>query len=127
AAFRQGRPVVAHGRGGLAHIAVPLLLGGQCLGALLTGQVFDQYPEQLPLDQLARKFGVAPQAVWQVARREHPVKEAVLRVYADLLMTLGNTFLQTRFNELQEADRLAEMTRLRDRAVMEISERQRAE
>jgi PAS domain S-box-containing protein len=127
ASFRQGRPVVAHGRSGLAHVAVPLVLRDEPVGALLAGQVFDQYPEQLPLEQLARKFGIAPQAVWQLARLEHPVKEAVLRVYADLLMTLGSTFLQTRYNEVREAGRLAEMTRLRDRAVTEIGERQRAE
>jgi signal transduction histidine kinase/PAS domain-containing protein/ActR/RegA family two-component response regulator len=127
AAFRQGRPVVAHGRSGLAHVAVPLVLHGEPLGALLAGQVFDQYPEQLPLEQLAKKFGIAPQAVWQLARLEHPVKEAVLRVYADLLMTLGNTFLKTRYGEVQEAARLAEMTRLRDRAVTEMAERERAE
>jgi PAS domain-containing protein len=42
-------------------------------------------------------------------------------------MTLGSTFLQTRYNEVREAGRLAEMTRLRDRAVTEIGERQRAE
>lgn len=126
-ALREGRPVVAHGRGGLAHVAVPLVLTGEPLGVLLAGQVFDQYPEQLALEQLAKKFGIAPQAVWQCARLEHPVKQAVLQVYADLLMTLGTTLLRTRYNELLEASRLAEMTRLRDRAVVEMTERWRAE
>jgi hypothetical protein len=31
---------------------------------------------------------------------EHPVKEATLEVYADLLATLGQTFLQTRYHSL---------------------------
>jgi signal transduction histidine kinase len=35
-------------------------------------------------------------------------------VYADLLATLGHTFLQTRYDRVIETARLAEMTRLRD-------------
>ena len=35
-------------------------------------------------------------------------------MYADLLATLGQTFLQTRYDTLIDAHRLAEMTRLRD-------------
>jgi signal transduction histidine kinase len=96
------------------HVTVPLVLGEHALGALVAGKVFDQYPEQLVLEHVAVTFGLHPQQVWQLARLEQPVKRATLRVYADLLATLGNTFLRTCYDTLIEANHLAEMTRLRD-------------
>src|SRR5208283_2040331 len=113
-ALARGGFVMARDRTGLVHFAVPLVLGEHPLGALVAGQVFDQYPEQLPLEHVAKQLGLSPAPVWQVARLEHPVKRATLEVYADLLATLGQTFLQTRYHRTIEAVRLAEMTRLRD-------------
>jgi signal transduction histidine kinase len=98
-------------RTGLVHFAVPLALGERRLGALVAGQVFDQFPEQLPLQQAAAKLGLSPGKVWQVARLEHPVSPSMLRVYEDLLTTLGQAFLQRRQHTLLEASRLAELRR----------------
>jgi signal transduction histidine kinase len=53
---------------------------------------------------------------------------ALVHVYADLLATLGNTFLQTRYDTAIEANRLAEMTRLRDllqQRTLELTEADR--
>jgi signal transduction histidine kinase len=105
---------VTRDRTGLVHVTVPLVLGEHALGALVAGQVFDQYPEQVVLEHVAVRFGLPPQEVWQLARLEPPLKHATLRVYADLLATLGNTFLRTCYDRAIEAHRLAEMTRLRD-------------
>src|SRR5262245_19072663 len=66
--------VLKRERTGLVHFAVPLVLEDSPVGALLAGQVFDQYPEQLVLEHEARRVGLSPQAVWQVARLELPVK-----------------------------------------------------
>jgi signal transduction histidine kinase len=98
-------------RTGLVHFAVPLTLGGQRLGALLAGQVFDHYPEQLELEHAARHFGLSPGQVWEKARLEHPVSPPALRVYEELLATLGRSFLQARAHALREAERLAERRR----------------
>ena len=76
----RGRIVVARDRTGLGHFAVPLVLGGHALGAIVAGQVFDQYPEQLPLEQVARQLGLSPAQAWQLARLEQPVKRATLEV-----------------------------------------------
>src|SRR5262245_8653170 len=76
--------VLAHDRAGLVHFAVPLVLDDAPVGALLTGQVFDQYPEQLRLEHMATRVGLSPQAVWQVARLELPVKAVTLRMYGRL-------------------------------------------
>ena len=104
-ALTRGRFVVVRDRMGLVHFAVPLVLGEHPLGALVAGQVFDQYPEQLPLEQVAKQLGLSPAPAWQAARLEHPVKRATLEVYADLLATLGRTFLQTRYHTIMAAER----------------------
>jgi hypothetical protein len=81
-------------RAGLVHFAVPLILGKHALGALVAGQVFDQYPDQLAVEHVAGQLGLARQDVWQLARLEHPVKSATVRVYADLLATLADHTLR---------------------------------
>jgi signal transduction histidine kinase/CheY-like chemotaxis protein len=99
-------------RTGLVHFAVPLVLGGHALGALVAGQVFDLYPEQLALRHTAKEFGLPPQEVWRLARLEAPIKAATLHVYAKLLTNLADHTLRSRYHTLTEAERLAEMTRL---------------
>jgi signal transduction histidine kinase len=98
--------VLVRDRTGLVHFTVPLMLGEQAVGVLLAGQVFDRFPELLPLEHVARHFGVSPHEVWQGARLELLVKRATLRVYGRLLAILGNAFLRTRYYTLLEAIRL---------------------
>src|SRR5262249_3490419 len=105
-ALATREPVLRRDRTGLVHCTVPLVLGDDPVGALLAGQVFDQYPEQLPLEHVAKHCGLPPRALWQRARLEHPVKQATLHVYGRLLATLGHTFLLTRYHTLLEAMRL---------------------
>src|SRR5262245_33444047 len=104
-ALARGGLNLVRDRTGLVHFAVPLVVGEHPLGALLAGQVFDQYPEQLELEHVARRCGLSPDKVWQTARRENPVKRATLEVYADLLATLGQTFVQTRYHTILAAER----------------------
>jgi signal transduction histidine kinase len=104
-ALARGSFVVARDRTGLVHFAVPLVLGEHPLGALVAGQVFDHYAEQLALEYVAKHLGLSPAPVWQAARLEHPVKRATLEVYADLLTTLGRTFLLTRYHTIMAVER----------------------
>jgi PAS domain S-box-containing protein len=99
-AVRTGGVVLVHDRAGLAHVAVPLSLGGQPLGALIAGQVFNTYPEPLPLDAVARTFRVSPQQLWQAAIRQVPVSHASLLVYGNLLSHLGQAFLGQRYSAI---------------------------
>ena len=123
--------VLVRDRTGLVHFTVPLVLDEHPVGALLAGQVFDQYPEQLLLEHVATRLGLSPDAVWQVARLELPVKRATLRVYGRLLATLGQAFLHTRYHTLLDAQRLAALEqRFQERTAAlhhEIAERQRLE
>jgi PAS domain S-box-containing protein len=92
---------------GLIHVAVPLFLGKLHLGAIIAGQVFDRYPEPLPLRRVANEVGVSAQQLWDVARKQRPVSRAVLQTSGDLLCALGQAFLQQRYGLILES-RLAE-------------------
>src|SRR5207244_2309060 len=78
----------------------PLSLGGQQLGALIAGQVFNHYPEPLPLQRVARELGISGQQLWQQAIQQVPVSRTTLQVYADLLMSLGQAFLGQRYGTI---------------------------
>jgi PAS domain S-box-containing protein len=106
-AVRTGAVVVVHDEAGLTHVAVPLTLGEQTLGAIIAGQVFDRYPEPLLLRRVARDFGISAQDLWAVAKKERPVAGTLLQVSGDLLGALGHAFLQQRHAAILE-EKLAE-------------------
>jgi PAS domain S-box-containing protein len=106
-ALQAGGPVMVRDQAGLIHVAVPLSLGKVHLGAIIAGQVFDRYPEPLPLRRLAKEFGVSARQLWDVARKQRPVSSAILQTSGDLLCALGQAFLQQRYGAILKS-RLAE-------------------
>jgi PAS domain S-box-containing protein len=116
-ALQTGGAVMVRDQAGLTHVAVPLLLGKQHLGAIIAGQVFDRYPEPLSLRRVAKQFGVSAQQLWDVARKQRPVSSAILQESGDLLCTLGHAFLRQRYGAMLEA-KLAE-TNGRFRSLVE--------
>jgi PAS domain S-box-containing protein len=116
-ALNTGQIELVHDQAGLVHLAVPLLLGQRRLGALIAGQVFDRYPEPLPLQRLARKAGISPQLLWQRARLQPPCRTATLRVYGELLQSLGTAFLRQRYAEI--LDRRLAIANLRLRLMVD--------
>ncbi|HEX5272790.1 MAG TPA: HAMP domain-containing sensor histidine kinase, partial [Gemmataceae bacterium] len=111
---------------GLVHFAVPLVLGEEKLGALVAGQVFGQYPEQLELEHLAKALGLSAARVWEKARRQLPVSPSMLRSYEDRLVTLGRTSLLSRYHALLEKSHLEELRRAEEalrRANAELERR----
>src|SRR5438105_7495700 len=119
-ACRERNTVFVRDYVGLVHFAVPLLLEDTVLGCLVAGQVFDQYPETLALDRAARDAGLSPQHVWKIARRAHPIGIATLKVYADLLTTLGNALLQARYKSILEAERMEHLRQAQKRESIGI-------
>jgi two-component sensor histidine kinase len=83
---------------GLGYVAVPLRLAERGRGALIAGQVFLRFPDQLALDRIGRERGVP--SLWAAARRARPISQAVLTTYGELLLTLGQAFLEARHSEL---------------------------
>jgi PAS domain S-box-containing protein len=106
-AVRTGAAAVAHDSAGLTHVAVPLTLGKETLGAIIAGQVFDRYPEPLLLRRVARDFGISAQELWELAKQERPMAGALLRASGELLGALGHAFLQQRHGAILE-EKLAE-------------------
>jgi PAS domain S-box-containing protein len=109
-ALRTGRAVMARDPVGLTHLAVPILLGKQPLGAIIAGQVFDRFPEPLPLRHAATAYGVSAEELWNLARKQRPVSRAILQTSGDLLCALACAFLQQRYGAILEAN-LAETNR----------------
>jgi PAS domain S-box-containing protein len=102
-ALRVGAVIRVRDEAGLTHVAIPLLLGQQQLGAIIAGQVFDRYPDSLLLQRVAKEFGVSSQQLWDLSRKQRPVSSAVLQASADLLCALGKAFLQQRYCAILEA------------------------
>ena len=109
-ALRTNSVVLVHDQAGFAHVASPLSLGDRHLGTLIAGQVFDRYPESLPLQRVVREFGLSAQPLWYVARQQAPISRTNLTVYGDLLGALGQAFLRERYGGILER-RLAETNR----------------
>jgi len=101
-ALRTGRPTMVRDLAGLMHVAVPLSLGKNDIGAIIAGQVSDQYPESLLLQRAAKKFGVPAQLLWDLSSKQRPVSRASLQLAADLLCTLGKAFLRERYGAILE-------------------------
>jgi signal transduction histidine kinase/ligand-binding sensor protein len=101
-ARRTNSLVLAHDRAGFAHTASPVSLGGRHQGVLMAGQVFDRFPEQLPLERAAKEFGLSAQQVWRLARQQTPVSRANLTVFGNLLHTLGQAFVRDRYSAILE-------------------------
>jgi PAS domain S-box-containing protein len=106
-ALQTGGAVMVRDQAGLTHVAVPLSLGRQHLGAIIAGQVFDKYPDPLSVRRVAKEFGVSAQELWDVARKQRPVSGDVLQASGDLLCALGQAFLRQRYGAILEG-RLAE-------------------
>ncbi len=103
-ALRTGEAVIVRDQAGLSHVAVPLSLGTQRLGAIVAGQVFDRYPDSLTLLRVAKDFDVPAQQIWDVARKQAPVSRSILQASGDLLRVLGQAFLQQRYAAILEAN-----------------------
>jgi PAS domain S-box-containing protein len=116
-ALQTGGTVMVRDQAGLIHVAVPLSLGKQHLGAIVAGQVFDRYPETLSLRRVAKEFGVPAQQLWDVATQQRPVSHGILQSSGELLRTLGQAFLRQRYSAILE-EKLAE-TNLRFRLLVE--------
>jgi PAS domain S-box-containing protein len=118
-ALAANETVFATDQAGLVHAAIPLTLGPHRLGTLIAGQALGQYPQPLALQRLAKNFGISPTDVWNAAVHQVPVSQATLRVYAELLESLGNAFLRRRYAAI--LDRQLHETNQRFRLMLEGS------
>jgi PAS domain S-box-containing protein len=102
-ALRTDQSVMVRDQAGLTHVAVPLSLGTQHLGAIVAGQVFDRYPDSIALQRVTKDFDLPAQRLWDVARKQVPVSRTLLQTSGQLLRVLGHAFLQQRYAAILEA------------------------
>lgn len=88
---------------------MPVRLGAHALAFLLAGQIFDQFPDQLLLDDLARATGSSPVVLWDIARREVPVSRPLPQAYAELLSTLAESYVRANYAAILDRQRYAEI------------------
>lgn len=101
-ALRTGVPTIVRDQAGLTHVAVPLSLGKHALGAIIAGQVLDQYPDTLALKRIAKECGVSAQLLWHLSSKQRPISRAALQMAGELLYTLGHAFLRQRYGAILE-------------------------
>jgi signal transduction histidine kinase/CheY-like chemotaxis protein len=122
-AGRAQKVAFARDRAGFVHIAVPVTVAGRVIAFILAGQVFDRFPEQLLLDDLARKTRRPSQRLWELARRELPVGRPLLQAYGELLSTLAESYVRARYAGIVDRQRYAEILGLH----ADLAERQQIE
>lgn len=93
----------------LALIALPLRLSDTPMGALVAGWVYDSFPDPVGADRLARTFDIFFPDLWQIVRQQQPITREKLRVYAELLQTLADSYLIERVRTIQEQERSREL------------------
>jgi len=96
-AVRTEEVVLAVDRAGFAHVAVPVLLRGKPVAALIAGQVLTRYPEPLGLERVALELGISSQILWHQAIQEVPHSVPTLQTYGQLLLLLGQAFVSQRY------------------------------
>jgi signal transduction histidine kinase len=106
--------VRARDRVGLVHFVVPLAHSSRKLGALIAGQVFDQYPDRLAVETTAKRLNLSPDQVWEEARWRYPVNSSMLEACEELLATLGSSVLRNRYHTLEDVALLAEHRRAKE-------------
>ncbi len=111
---------IVHRKGldALALFAVPVRIEENPIGAIVAGWVFDNFPDPVSTDRLAKTIGVAYPQLWQVVRQQPPVSQEKLKIYADLLQTLCDSLMRERAVTLQEQEQSREL-----RALIESGQR----
>ena len=118
------KPTVVRHRLGLAAVGVPLTLSDEIVGAVVAAYALTEYPKPESMHVLAEESGVQFSTLWNAARKELPLREARLVLYAELLQMLAETILREthRTNTFEEtSQRLAEALGAKDRFFAVLS------
>ena len=115
-----GKPVIAKDPSGLVHFSVPLILNRRRVGAVVAGQAFDQHPETLQLEKLAKRLYLDPSKVWQLARASAPIRAVTLQVYANLLATFSDALIRRVYSSVIDAGRLVKTQGQMQRAKVAV-------
>lgn len=97
--------------------ALPLVLGGKTVGAIVFGWAFDHFSDPVECERLGRLVGIPGHRVWSQARLERPTSAANFEVDAALLETLVRAILR----QVEAINRLRELARVREEFLAGVS------
>jgi signal transduction histidine kinase/ActR/RegA family two-component response regulator len=112
------KPSVVRHRYGLAAVGASLTLAGEVVGAAVAAYALTEYPKPESMHTLAEESGLKFSTLWDAARKEIPLRETRLILYAELLQTLADAILSEthRTSAFEESSRrLAEAIGAKDR------------
>lgn len=118
------KPTVVRHRLGLAAVGAPLALAGNIVGAAVAAYALTEYPKPESVHVLAAQSGLHFSTLWNAARKELPLREPRLILYAELLQTLAETILSEtqRIHAFEEtSQRLSEALGAKDRFFAVLS------
>lgn len=117
ACTEQGNMECCEGLETLALFAIPARLKGDVIGAIVAGWVFDNFPDPIVTDRLAKRINVSFPELWQIVRQQPPVSREKLKIYAEMLQTLSDSFVQERAETLHEQAQARELVALNQSAL----------
>lgn len=77
-----------------AHLAAPIVINGQVIGAFALGWVPHRFADPVPCDLMAKKLGLNAMELWQLVRMQQPVPREKIQVYASMLEIFAQPILQ---------------------------------
>ena len=94
---------------GVALVGGPLRRGDVVVGAVVAGYRLTAFPEESAIGRFARRHDLPMHALWPTIRHEAPLRQARLRVYADLLAAFTDTLLRTSIRAQEAAQAVARL------------------
>ena len=104
-AKRSARPCVDVCHAGIAEFAVPIIVRGSYVGAMVGGQVFTNKPDERKMAVAARNFGIDPNQYIEAASAVETMPEQRLEAAANLLSQMVTATAESGYMRVTSAKR----------------------
>ncbi len=92
-AFRSCRVSMTTCFTGMVEFAVPFVIGGSCLGAMIIGEVFLEKPAETKLKAIAHELNIDENKLISAANKIKVMTKAQAEANVDFLFTMANVYL----------------------------------
>lgn len=76
-----------------AHLAIPILIEGKALAALVLGWIPDRFADPVNCDSVSKKIQAEPLEIWQLMRMQQPISQEKLESHAGMLETFAGPLM----------------------------------
>ncbi|MCT4605789.1 MAG: PocR ligand-binding domain-containing protein [Marinisporobacter sp.] len=95
-----GKPYIYECHAGLVDFAVPIMLEGKQIGAILGGQVLTEQPNKEKMRKIASQLGIDPNVYLEALEEVEILSKRKIEKAAHLLFLVANTISQMGYNRL---------------------------